>query len=45
MADKNIKGEKKKPKKAVDTKVTAPSSYIRPIVTQPEIVTKKKKER
>ena len=44
MADKNIKKEVKKKKKA-DIKVPVLSTYERPVVTQPEIIKKKKKER
>lgn len=43
MGDKNIKKEKKQ-KKASDTKtVVSPSTYIRPVVTQPELIKKVKK--
>lgn len=44
MADKNIKKEVKKKKKA-DDKPVAISSYVRPVVQQPELVSKKKKEK
>ena len=42
MGDKSIKKETKK-KKKVESKVSAPSTYEREVVTQPELITKKKK--
>jgi|GEM_PF-1473209 len=45
MGDKSIRKEKKQQKKVVDVKVLAPSTYVRPIVTQPELIRKKKKDR
>lgn len=46
MADKNIKKEAKKPKKT-DKKVAAPmlSSTPRPIMVQPELIKKEKKNK
>lgn len=43
MGDKNIKKDEKKKKKKVEVSSVAPSTYVRPIVTQPELITKKKK--
>jgi len=43
MGDKNIKKDEKKKKKKVEVSSATPSTYIRPIVTQPELITKKKK--
>ena len=45
MGDKNIKHAEKKKKKIVEAKVSVPSTYIRPVVTQPEIIKKKKKDK
>jgi len=46
MGDKSIKNsEKKKKKKTEVTTISAPSTYERPIVTQPEVIKKKKKEK
>lgn len=42
MADKNIKKEKKQ-KKASDIKTENLSTYVRPVVTQPELIKKVKK--
>jgi len=44
MADKNIRKEVKKKKKA-DDKPVAASTYVRPVVQQPELITKKKKDK
>lgn len=44
MGDKNIKKETKKKKKA-DVKVSAPSAFTREAVTQPQLITKKKKDK
>jgi len=43
MGDKNIKKEVKK-KKKTDVKVSAPSTFTREAVVQPQLITKKKKE-
>mgnify|MGYP003399124769 CR=1 FL=1 len=44
MGDKNIKKEVKKKKKA-DIKGLAPSAFTREVVTQPQLITTKKKDR
>ena len=45
MAEKNIKKEVKKKKKKDEKPTYIPSEpYIRPIMSQPELVTKKKKK-
>ena len=44
MGDKNIKKEVKK-KKKTDVKVSAPSTFVREVVTQPQLITKKKKDK
>lgn len=43
MGDKNIKKEAKK-KKKTDTKVPALSASLKPVMTQPELIKKKKKD-
>lgn len=45
MAEKNIKKETKKKKKKDDKPSYVPTeTYVKPIMTQPELVTKKKKK-
>lgn len=45
MAEKNIKKEIKKKKKKEEKVTYVPAEpYVRPIMTQPELVTKKKKK-
>ena len=45
MAEKNIKKEIKKKKKKDEKPVYVPTEpYVRPIMSQPELVTKKKKK-
>jgi len=44
MGEKSIKKETKKKKKA-DIKVSAPSAFTREVVTQPQLITKKKKDK
>lgn len=44
MGDKNIEKETKKKKKS-DVKISAPSAFSREVVTQPQLNTKKKKDR
>lgn len=43
MANKNIKKEEKKKKKKSDEETYTGITYERPVMTQPELVTKKKK--
>lgn len=43
MGDKSIKNSEKKKKKKVEIGASNPSVYLRPVVTQPELITKKKK--
>ena len=43
MGDRNIKNTETKKKKKTDVKVSAPSTMLREVVTQPELITKKKK--
>lgn len=45
MGDKSIKNSEKKKKKKTDGAISAPSTYVREVVTQPELITKKKKEK
>jgi len=45
MADKNIKKEEKKKKKKAEDISSAASTYQRPVVTQPELIKKTKKEK
>ena len=44
MGEKSIKKETKKKKKA-DIKVTATEAFTREVVTQPQLITKKKKDK
>nr|WP_319488545.1 hypothetical protein [uncultured Caproiciproducens sp.] len=44
MGDKSIKKETKK-KKKVEVKASAPSLFTREVVTQPQLITRKKKEK
>lgn len=44
MGDKSIKNTNIKKKKKVDAKVSAPSVSIKSVVTQPELIRKKKKD-
>lgn len=43
MGEKNIKNNEKKKKKKTDTTVGTSTVSIRPIMTQPELIKKKKK--
>ena len=43
MGDKSIKNNEKKKKKKTDVVTSVPSSFSREVVTQPELITKKKK--
>ena len=43
MGEKSIKHNGIKKKKKSDVSTTAPSTYQRPIMTQPELIKKKKK--
>jgi hypothetical protein len=44
MGDKSIKKETKK-KKKVEIKPSAPSTFTREVVTQPQLITRKKKDK
>lgn len=43
MGDKNIKKNEKKKKKKTDEVSFSPITYERPVMTQPELIKKKKK--
>lgn len=45
MGDKNIKKNEKKKKKKVDEVFSAPSTYERPVMTQPILIKKNKKDK
>lgn len=45
MGDKSIKNSEKKKKKKTEGTVFTPSTYQRPIMVQPELITKKKKDK
>lgn len=46
MGDRSIKNTQvKKKKKVVDAKPSSPSTYEKLVYTQPELITKKKKEK
>jgi len=45
MADKNIKKEVRKKKKVEETTSYVPLTYERPVMTQPELIKKKKKDK
>lgn len=46
MADKNIKKDvKKKKKKTEEVSSYVPLTYDRPVITQPELIKKKKKDK
>ena len=46
MGDKSIKNTKvKKKKKATDEKSTSPATYEKFVYSEPEVITKKKKEK
>jgi hypothetical protein len=43
MGERSIKHNEVKKKKKTDIKAPVPSTYVRPAITQPELIKKKKK--